>query len=106
MYSLGNFVFDGFVGDREGQTGWLWRMTLDKQGVVAWDTFVVRLDEQTVCHGSTWTLPLHPASVAATRSLREEAQLVVTRTASWVSFIAASNFIRLSIPSVLINRDS
>lgn len=47
MYSLGNFVFDGFVGDREGQTGWLWRITFDKQGVVAWDTIVVRLDEQT-----------------------------------------------------------
>jgi poly-gamma-glutamate synthesis protein (capsule biosynthesis protein) len=46
MYSLGNFVFDGFEGAPEAQTGWLWRLTLDRHGVVEWDTIVVRLEEK------------------------------------------------------------
>ena len=43
VYSLGNFVFNGFETE-ETQTGWALRMTLDKQGVVKWDTMVARLD--------------------------------------------------------------
>jgi poly-gamma-glutamate synthesis protein (capsule biosynthesis protein) len=37
IYSLGNFVFDGFELP-EARRGWLLRLTLDRQGVVAWDT--------------------------------------------------------------------
>ena len=37
VYSLGNFVFDSFTTDAT-RTGWLLRVTLDKQGVVQWDT--------------------------------------------------------------------
>lgn len=45
VYSLGNFVFNGF--DTEAtQTGWALRMTVGKNGVVAWDTVVAKLDEQ------------------------------------------------------------
>lgn len=45
VYSLGNFVFDGFdEGDR--RTGWILRLKLDKKGLVAWDTVVTHMDEQ------------------------------------------------------------
>jgi len=49
VYSLGNFVFDGF---EEGpcRSGWLLRMTLNKQGLVEWDTRVAHADEQGIPH--------------------------------------------------------
>ena len=49
VYSLGNFVFDGF---KEGpcRIGWLLRLTLDKKGLVEWDTRVVHADEQGIPH--------------------------------------------------------
>lgn len=43
VYSLGNFVFDGFELP-EAKRGWLLRLTLDKQGVVAWDTLEADMD--------------------------------------------------------------
>jgi len=43
IYSVGNFVFNGFETP-ETNTGWALRMTLDKQGVVEWDTITARLD--------------------------------------------------------------
>lgn len=46
LYSLGNFVFDGFEG--EARTGWLLRLNANKHGVVHWETVVARLDEQGV----------------------------------------------------------
>jgi poly-gamma-glutamate capsule biosynthesis protein CapA/YwtB (metallophosphatase superfamily) len=45
VYSLGNFVFDGF-DDEASNTGWLLRMALDKSGVVSWQTFVAHLDKE------------------------------------------------------------
>ena len=45
VYSLGNFLFNGFDAE-ETQTGWALRMTIGKQGLVSWDTVVARLDEQ------------------------------------------------------------
>lgn len=44
VYSLGNFVFDGFEAPAE-RTGWLLRLTLDKDGVVAWETRAARMDQ-------------------------------------------------------------
>jgi poly-gamma-glutamate synthesis protein (capsule biosynthesis protein) len=45
VYSLGHFCFNGF--ERPASfIGWALRLTLDKQGVVAWDTVLARLDEQ------------------------------------------------------------
>ena len=44
VYSLGNFVFDGFEG--EARTGWLLRLSANKHGIVHWQTLVARLDEQ------------------------------------------------------------
>ncbi|MBS1189244.1 MAG: putative poly-gamma-glutamate biosynthesis enzyme [Rhodocyclaceae bacterium] len=43
IYSLGNFVFDGFE-DSDARLGWLLRVTLDRRGVVAWDTVAARMD--------------------------------------------------------------
>jgi hypothetical protein len=43
IYSLGNFVFDGF-SDYGGNTGWLLRLELDRVGVRAWRTITARLD--------------------------------------------------------------
>lgn len=39
VYSLGNFVFDGFE-EPEANVGWVLRLTVDKAGVVKWDTVV------------------------------------------------------------------
>lgn len=49
VYSVGNFVFDGFKTE-ETRTGWLLRLTLQRNGLVAWDTKVVRLDERGLPH--------------------------------------------------------
>ena len=44
VYSLGNFVFDGFDAP-EARQGWLLRLDLDKRGLAAWDTRLAQLDE-------------------------------------------------------------
>ena len=43
IYSLGNFVFDGFDSP-EANTGWLLRLELDRHGVRAWQTVVAHID--------------------------------------------------------------
>ncbi|MFM8577355.1 MAG: CapA family protein [Planctomycetaceae bacterium] len=45
VYSLGNFVFDGF-DTPETNTGWALRLRLDKDGVIGWDTVVARIDRE------------------------------------------------------------
>jgi poly-gamma-glutamate synthesis protein (capsule biosynthesis protein) len=45
LYSLGNFVFDGFDTEA-GRTGWALRMTLCPDGLRDWSTTVVRIDER------------------------------------------------------------
>lgn len=49
VYSLGNFVFDGFT-DADNNTGWLLRLELDRQGVRRWQTIVARIDRQGIPH--------------------------------------------------------
>lgn len=49
VYSLGNFVFDGF-DDAASNTGWLLRMELDRDGVVGWQTVVASLDKAGIPH--------------------------------------------------------
>lgn len=49
VYSLGNFVFDGFESPA-ARLGWLLRVTVDRQGVVAWDTVAARMDEAGTPH--------------------------------------------------------
>ncbi len=43
IYSLGNFVFDGFE-DEDNNTGWALFVDLDRRGVVSLSTRVVRID--------------------------------------------------------------
>jgi poly-gamma-glutamate synthesis protein (capsule biosynthesis protein) len=43
VYSLGNFVFDGF-SDEDNNTGWLLRLELDRDGVRSWNTVIARID--------------------------------------------------------------
>jgi poly-gamma-glutamate synthesis protein (capsule biosynthesis protein) len=45
LYSLGNFVFNGFES-QAANTGWLLRLTLDRRGIRRWHTVVIRLDER------------------------------------------------------------
>lgn len=49
IYSLGNFVFDGF-SDEDNNTGWLLRLELDKEGVRRWRTFVAHIDRRGIPH--------------------------------------------------------
>lgn len=52
VYSLGNFVFDGFDYP-EAQRGWLLRLKLDKSGVLSWETLAAQLDDD----GTPWPVP-------------------------------------------------
>ena len=45
IYSLGNFVFDGF-SSVDNNTGWLLRLELDRQGVRAWRTTVAHIGRE------------------------------------------------------------
>jgi poly-gamma-glutamate capsule biosynthesis protein CapA/YwtB (metallophosphatase superfamily) len=56
IYSLGNFVFDGFDYPEAGR-GWLLRLKLDKSGVIFWETLAAQIDDA----GTPW-----PASGAFT----------------------------------------
>lgn len=49
IYSLGNFLFNGFDGV-EKNTGWLLRMELDRHGVRAWHTVTTQIDHEGVPH--------------------------------------------------------
>ena len=49
VYSLGNFVFDGF-DYQEARRGWMLRLTVDRNGVVAWDTLAAQMDDDGVPH--------------------------------------------------------
>lgn len=49
VYSLGNFIFDGYV-EVANRTGWLLNVVLNQQGVQRWDIDVVRMDRDGVPH--------------------------------------------------------
>jgi poly-gamma-glutamate capsule biosynthesis protein CapA/YwtB (metallophosphatase superfamily) len=49
VYSLGNFLFNGFK-DPDNLTGWALQLTVDKKGMVAWNTIVLHLDRHGVPH--------------------------------------------------------
>lgn len=52
IYSLGNFVFDGF-DEPEARRGWLLRLQLDPSGVLFWETIAAEMDGDGTPH------PLH-----------------------------------------------
>ena len=45
IYSLGNFVFDGFDTEAE-QTGWLLRLRVAKEGVLGWEVVPAHMDAE------------------------------------------------------------
>ena len=49
VYSLGNFVFDGFELPA-AKRGWLLRLTLNRQGLVEWETLAAQMDEEGTPH--------------------------------------------------------
>jgi poly-gamma-glutamate capsule biosynthesis protein CapA/YwtB (metallophosphatase superfamily) len=49
VYSLGNFLFNGFHHP-DNLTGWALQLTVNKNGMVAWNTIVLRLDKHGVPH--------------------------------------------------------
>ena len=49
VYSLGNFVFDGFDAPAE-KRGWLLRLTLGRQGLIAWETVAAQMDKDGTPH--------------------------------------------------------
>ncbi len=49
VYSLGNFVFDGFELPA-AKRGWLLRLTLDRPGLRAWETRAAQMDEEGTPH--------------------------------------------------------
>ena len=67
VYSLGNFVFDGFDYP-EAQCGWLLRLKLDKSGVLFWETLAAQIDDA----GTPW-----PASGAFTPCGRMDEEIIL-----------------------------
>jgi poly-gamma-glutamate synthesis protein (capsule biosynthesis protein) len=49
VYSLGNFVFDGFDFPA-GRRGWLLRLTLNRDGLLAWETQAAQIDDEGTPH--------------------------------------------------------
>lgn len=49
IYSLGNFVFDGFDYDN-AKRGWLLRLKLDRSGVLFWETLAAQIDDDGTPH--------------------------------------------------------
>lgn len=72
VYSLGNFVFDGF-SDEESNTGWLLWLELDRQGVNRWHTVIARIDRYGTPHpmrnapGLCWERGQEKAAACSTK---------------------------------------
>jgi poly-gamma-glutamate capsule biosynthesis protein CapA/YwtB (metallophosphatase superfamily) len=49
FYSLGNFVFEGFP-DKANNVAWVVRLSVDRQGVRAWQAHTVHIDKQGLPH--------------------------------------------------------
>ena len=49
IYSLGNFIFDGFDLPA-ARIGWLLRMSVDRQGVTEWNIVTAQIDDEGVPH--------------------------------------------------------
>lgn len=73
VYSLGNFVFDGFDAGPE-RVGWILRLKLNQQGLIAWDTVVAEMDAEGIPHLKQDAAS--PCGVAADGSLIERKGLV------------------------------
>lgn len=54
VYSLGNFVFDGF-SSASNNTGWLLKLNVDKHGVRSFRTHIGQIDREGIPHPDTTT---------------------------------------------------
>ncbi len=63
IYSLGNFVFDGFDLPA-AKVGWLLEMTVDRRGVVDWQVVEARIDHAGIPHPAQDESAHNSASVA------------------------------------------
>ena len=66
VYSLGNFVFDGFTRP-ENNTGWILRLDVDRHGPLTWRIDVVRIDAKGIPHptgkpGACWRAGMSAAA--------------------------------------------
>ena len=68
VYSLGNFVVDGFDLPA-ARTGWLLRLSLDRHGLVSWDTVAAQIDGDGTPHPQAGTPT--PCGRAGDRLVRE-----------------------------------
>jgi len=64
VYSLGNFVFDGFDAP-VNNTGWLLRLVVDREGVRRADVVVARIDREGVPHPAREAAPCWQRGTAA-----------------------------------------
>ncbi|MES3024110.1 MAG: CapA family protein [Pseudomonadota bacterium] len=70
IYSLGNFLFDGFENEASN-TGWVLTMELDRQGVRNWRTVSARIDREGIPHpapvlgASCWSRGQNDAAACA-----------------------------------------
>lgn len=70
VYSLGNFVFDGFELPA-ARLGWLLRLVVDRGGVVSWETRAARMDGEGTPHPEPGaTTPCGQAGDAVVRTCR------------------------------------
>jgi poly-gamma-glutamate synthesis protein (capsule biosynthesis protein) len=70
VYSLGNFVFDGFDPPEipETREGWLLRLSVDRNGLIEWNTVAARMDHEGTPHPVPGALtPCGKAGEAAVR---------------------------------------
>jgi poly-gamma-glutamate synthesis protein (capsule biosynthesis protein) len=73
VYSLGNYVFDGFE-EGPSRIGWILRLRLNKQGLVAWDTVVAHMDAEGIPHLKRDTAS--PSGTAGVEKIEDKRALV------------------------------
>jgi poly-gamma-glutamate synthesis protein (capsule biosynthesis protein) len=79
VYSLGNYVFDGF-DEGPSRIGWLVRLRMNKRGLVAWDTVVAHMDDDGIPHLMRDTAS--PSGAAGSDKIEDRRALVDSPLAS------------------------
>lgn len=101
VYSLGNFVFDGF-DEGPGREGWLLRLKLNRQGLVAWDTVVAQMDDHGIPHlrsdiaspaGSTGSTQIENRRALVDSPLNPKLQVITNSIGMKLARIPSGDFI-------------
>ena len=72
VYSIGNFIFNGF-DPGPSRTGWVLRTRLSKDKLIAWDTLVAEIDDMGIPHLKADSAS--PAGTAADQPIEQKAGL-------------------------------